>query len=137
VVPLVGIRCGLLRQYGVRAGLDEVQESPGDSVAVVGAEAVGQGSGFLRLGKVPWWISAPAQGLRPLRDADAPELDEDDALEWPGLRGALDLGPHLGGEGAGLLRLDGSFGAAPPRQRPGRAGPPCARLAGDGQRGHR
>ncbi|WP_345567518.1 glycosyltransferase family 2 protein [Streptomyces plumbiresistens] len=46
-VPLVGVGSGVGGQDGVWAGLDEVQQGPGDAVAVVRAEAGDQRSGFL------------------------------------------------------------------------------------------
>ncbi|MBB4986673.1 hypothetical protein [Streptomyces nymphaeiformis] len=47
VVPLVGVWGWLGLEDRVGAGLDEVQECPGDPVAVVGSEAGNEGSRFL------------------------------------------------------------------------------------------
>ncbi|MCP9994333.1 hypothetical protein LUX09_33920 [Streptomyces albogriseolus] len=46
LVPLVGVRSGVGGQDRVRARLDEVKERPGDAVAVVGAEAGNERTGF-------------------------------------------------------------------------------------------
>lgn len=47
-MPFVGVRTGRF-YYGDRAGagLDEVQQCPGDAKAVIWAEAAGQGLGFV------------------------------------------------------------------------------------------